>query len=162
MANIQKGDSLASDSVTECYVGTVTHFRNESQKRDSSNVNAGDKQRAEQVQTGSNQNGSVVTTTTAIAKDNTEKKEEVVVTVPTPAPVTNHAKKGSNKKRRKRKLGTGTGPDPQGLESSSKASSVCGGRASKTGSKVLNDFSNFQLFYIRICSLLLNALLYSI
>ena len=56
--------------------------------------------------------------------------------VPTPTPVTNHAKKGSNKKKRKRKLGTGTGPDPQGLESSSKASSVCGGRASKTGSKV--------------------------
>ena len=69
----------------------------------------------------------------------TEKKEEVVATVPTPAPVTNHAKKGSNKKKRKRKLGTGTGPDPQGLESSSKASSVCGGRASKTGSKVHLD-----------------------
>ena len=133
MANIQKGDSLASDSVTECYVGTVTHFRNESRKeRNSSSVNAGDKQQAEQVQTGLNQNGIVATT----AKDNTEKKEEVVVTVPTPAPVTNHAKKGSNKKKRKRKLGTGTGPDPQGLESSSKASSVCGGRASKTGSKV--------------------------
>ena len=141
MANIQKGDSLASDSVTECYVGTVTHFRNESRKeRNSSNVNAGDKQQAEQVQTGSNQNGIVVTTTTVTAKDNTEKKEEVVVTVPTPAPVTNHAKKGSNKKKRKRKLGTGTGPDPQGLESSSKASSVCGGRASKTGSKVHFDF----------------------
>ena len=137
MANIQKGDSLASDSVTECYVGTVTHFRNESRKeRNSSNVNAGDKQQAEQVQTGLNQNGIVATT----AKDNTEKKEEVVVTVPTPAPVTNHAKKGSNKKKRKRKLGTGTGPDPQGLESSSKASSVCGGRASKTGSKVHFDF----------------------
>ena len=72
---------------------------------------------------------------------NTEKKEEVVATVPTPAPVTSHAKKGSNKKKRKRKLGTGTGPDPQGLESSSKASSVCGGRASKTGSKV--DFYSF-------------------
>ena len=136
MANIQKGDSLASDSVTECYVGTVTHFRNESRKeRNSSNVNAGDKQQAEQVQTGFNQNGIVATT----AKDNTEKKEEVVATVPTPAPVTNHAKKGSNKKKRKRKLGTGTGPDPQGLESSSKASSVCGGRASKTGSKVHFD-----------------------
>ena len=53
MANIQKGDSLASDSVTECYVGTVTHFRNESRKeRNSSNVNAGDKQQAEQVQAG--------------------------------------------------------------------------------------------------------------
>ena len=142
MANIQKGDSLASDSVTECYVGTVTHFRNESRKeRNSSNVNAGDKQQAEQVQTGSNQNGIIVATTTATftAKDNTEKKEEVVATVPTPAPVTNHAKKGSNKKKRKRKLGTGTGPDPQGLESSSKASSVCGGRASKTGSKVHLD-----------------------
>ena len=143
MANIQKGDSLASDSVTECYVGTVTHFRNESRKErnSASNVNAGDKQQAEQVQTGSNQNGIVATTTTVTAKDNTEKKEDVVVTVPTPAPVTNHAKKGSNKKKRKRKLGTGTGPDPQGLESSSKASSVCGGRASKTGSKVhLNSF----------------------
>ena len=56
MANIQKGDSLASDSVTECYVGTVTHFRNESRKeRNSSNVNAGDKQQAEQVQTGPKQ-----------------------------------------------------------------------------------------------------------
>ena len=72
MANIQKGDSLASDSVTECYVGTVTHFRNESRKeRNSSNVNAGDKQQAEQVQTGSNQNGIVATTTTVTAKDNT-------------------------------------------------------------------------------------------
>ena len=74
MANIQKGDSLASDSVTECYVGTVTHFRNESRKeRNSSNVNAGDKQQAEQVQTGSNQNGIVATTTTVTAKDNTGK-----------------------------------------------------------------------------------------
>ena len=75
MANIQKGDSLASDSVTECYVGTVTHFRNESRKeRNSSNVNAGDKQQAEQVQTGSNQNGIIVaTTTTVTAKDNTGK-----------------------------------------------------------------------------------------
>ena len=75
MANIQKGDSLASDSVTECYVGTVTHFRNESRKeRNSSNVNAGDKQQAEQVQTGSNQNGIIVAnTTTVTAKDNTGK-----------------------------------------------------------------------------------------
>mgnify|MGYP007048910297 CR=1 FL=1 len=75
MANIQKGDSLASDSVTECYVGTVTHFRNESRKeRNSSNVNAGDKQQAEQVQPGSNQNGIIVAnTTTVTAKDNTGK-----------------------------------------------------------------------------------------
>ena len=74
MANIQKGDSLASDSVTECYVGTVTHFRNESRKeRNSSNVNAGDKQQAEQVQAGSNQNGIIVATTTAVTAKDTGK-----------------------------------------------------------------------------------------
>ena len=80
MANIQKGDSLASDSVTECYVGTVTHFRNESRKeRNSSNVNAGDKQQAEQVQTGSNQNGIVANTTTVTAKDTGKSLSEALI-----------------------------------------------------------------------------------
>ena len=42
----------------------------------------------------------------------------------------NMAKKGS-KKKRKRKMGVGTGPE-HFIDESSKASSVCGGRASKT------------------------------
>ena len=85
MANIQKGDSLASDSVTECYVGTVTHFRNERNPNPGDkNPNAGDKQ-VEQVSTCLKQNGNVAITNPPTATEHAEKKEDVVVTVPAPA-----------------------------------------------------------------------------
>lgn len=52
------------------------------------------------------------------------------------------------KKKRKRKMGTGSLPDPQGLDASSKASSLCGKKTGKTTSQARMD-SSASLYSIR-------------
>ena len=77
VANIQKGDSFASDSVTECYVGTVTHLRNER------NAAVGDSKQSD-PNAGNNVNDTLTTTTdTKAVVDNTAKKEEITIAPPT-------------------------------------------------------------------------------
>ena len=106
VASIQKQDSLQSDSVkpetvTECYVGTVTHIRNER-------------------------------SATSVIKE-AEKEVSTEPEKPTEK-IPPSSKKGS-KKKRKRKMGVGAAPAEHFIDESSKASSVCGGRVSKAGSK---------------------------
>ena len=109
VASIQKQDSLQSDikETTECYIGTVTHIRNERSLKEHPEKESS--------------NAAPVQATEKEPEKPAEKEK-----------MTTH-KKGSRKKRR-RKMGVGSAPE-HFIDESSKASSVCGGRVSKAGSK---------------------------
>ena len=167
VASIHKQDSTCSDTerhtttttVTECYVGHVTHIRNGFSKADSGTgtqsttpnpVAAPMSKEKEQItvpiqrphqQTSSTQLQAGPKPPEGVKKSslkkkgegrNSDKSESKVVDVQAPPP------KEKPKLKKKRKQGTSNLPDQSGLDSSSKASSVCGKNRENSSSSLLS------------------------